>query len=294
MATRISRLTACAATGFVFCATSLAQDAGKIHNFSIAPEVSSYEYKEPGLMKYSGTMYGLTAEYLNNGGVGRIKESMPIQLRARLTYMRGNNLDYDGKSYTINPDGSMSIAPFKFGGDQHYYYDTIFAGGIEVKVTEKLSISPYQGLGYRYLVDKDVGTVGIFYDNKGTPIPMQDNKREQTYYYLPTGVDLKMPLGSGWKLAFNTELDILLRGENKSHHEDGVREYRQESGYGLRVSAKVEKDIQSVGVFAEPFFRHWDIAKSNKILAKEGGVQVRSWEPKNKTNEYGLRVGVTF
>jgi len=221
-------------------------------------------------MKVTGTMYGVTGEYLNNGGVGRIKQTMPVQLRARFTYMQGNDLDYDGRL--------MSGTPFKRDGVHQSFFDTIFAGGLEAKVSEKFSIAPYIGLGYRYLLDKDDG---VAYD-KVNGVYGIDYKREQIYYYLPMGADFKVALGSGWRLAFNTELDILLRGENKS---DG-HEFRQNSGYGTRVSAKVEKHLQSVGFFAEPFYRYWNISKSDT----DGGW----YEPKNNTNEFGLRIGVIF
>jgi hypothetical protein len=265
------------AGSFVVCTAS-----AQTHNFSIAPEISSYEYKEPGVMKVSGTMSGVTAEYLNNGGVGRIKESMPIQLRARLTYMQSSNLDYDGGWF----DNSGNSGPLKHDGVHQSYYDTVFAGGFGVKATEKLSISPYLGFGYRYLVDKDDG---IHYGSSPFgPVAVRDYKREQTYYYLPLGADFKISMGSGWKLAFNTELDILLRGENKSHlgGADGTLKFRQNSGYGLRASVKVEKNLQSVGVFAEPFYRYWNISESN---VNRGYI-----EPKNKTNEFGLRAGFSF
>ena len=276
MKTRINGLLLGMMGSFVFCAPSFAQDTGKTHNFSITPEISKYEYKEPGLMKLSGTMYGLSAEYLNNGGVGRIKGSVPIQLRGRFTYMYGK-LDYDGHLQNIY---TGERTPFKATNDKNYFFDTAFLGGVEFKLSEKLSISPYTGLGYRYLLDKK---------RKKDPYNY-DYKREQTYYYLPIGADLKVPLSSGWSLAFNTEIDVLLRGENKSHVDGGLK-FRQNSGYGWRLAAKVEKNLHSVGIFAEPFYRYWDIAKSNKDTGNSGA----SWlEPKNKTNEFGLRIGVTF
>jgi len=270
MATRISGLLLCVAGSFVV-STALAQDKTKIHNFNIAPEVSSYEYKEPGVMKYSGTMYGLTAEYLNNGGVGRIKQTMPIQLRGRVNYMQGK-LKYDG--------AYMSGEPLKFSGQKNYFVDTIFAAGMEARVNEKFSVSPYLGLGYRYLQDKGDAHPASY-------------KREQTYLYLPIGADLKIYPATTWMVSFNTELDILLRGENKSHVSEWFGEdlkFRQKSGYGLRLSAKIEKNFQSVGVFAEPFYRYWDIKRSD-IETNAYGAFV---EPKNKTNEFGMRIGVSF
>jgi len=274
MVTRVCGLLLGVASSLTFSTMSFAQDLGKVHNFSVASEISSYEYKESGSMKLSGTMYGLSAEYLNNGGVGRIKERIPIQLRGRFTYMYGK-LDYDGYLQNIRTGERW---PYETTGNKNYFFDMAFLGGVQFKLGERSSIAPYSGLGYRYLVDKD------------NPKDPYDYKREQIYYYMPVGADWKTPLASGWGLAFNTELDVLLSGRNTSYiyetSEAGKHKFRQKSGYGLRFAAKVEKDLHLLGIFAEPYFRYWDITKSNVV---------KSWiEPKNKTTEYGLRVGVSF
>ncbi|MDR2207712.1 MAG: hypothetical protein LBE22_01885 [Azoarcus sp.] len=281
MTTRISGVLLGMFTGIVFCMPSYADNTGKVHNFIIAPEISDYEYKEPGVMKVSGTMYGFTFQYLNNGGVGRIKESMPVQLRARFNYMYNDDLDYDGGFF--DPITGTE-GPFKRGGVTQQFVDMAFAGGFESKLGQNFSVSPYAGLGYRYLKDDNDGVVTIDYG--GVTYDIHDYKREQTYYYLPIGADWKMPLSSGWKFAANTELDILLRGENTSHV-NGKLKFRQKSGHGLRFSVKFEKDFMTVGsVFAEPFFRYWNISRSN--------TQSGYYEPKNRTEEFGLRVGFSF
>lgn len=226
-------------------------------------------------MKLSGTMVGVSAEYLNNGGVGRIKGSIPVQLRARLNYMQGK-LDYKGGIVNF---GTGEVTPYKYSGsktdNKNYFFDTALLGGLEFKMGGNFYASPYIGFGYRYLEDK----------KSKDPF---DYKREQAYYYLPVGADWKNPLASGWGLAFNTEVDILLSGRNTTHDvsDSGKLKFRQKSGYGWRLGAKVEKNLHSVDVFAEPFFRYWNISRSDIV---HGFV-----EPKNRTEEYGLRIGVSF
>ncbi|MCL2875375.1 MAG: hypothetical protein FWF12_03595 [Betaproteobacteria bacterium] len=276
MTTRACGLLLSVMVSFAFCATSFAQDSSvagiplsaerKTNYFSVATEISNYRYTEP-MMKLTGTMVGFSAEYLNNGGVGYIRKSTPIQLRARLNYMYGE-LDYNGR----NQLGT----PVKTSGESHYFVDMVFAGGLGFKIMEGFSISPYFGFGYRYLVDKDDGNTG-------------DYKREQTYYYLPIGADWRTSLTRGWKITVNAELDFLLRGENTTDltkYGEGKLNFRQNTGYGFRSSVKVEKDLKSLGIFAEPFFRHWDIKRSDTV---------DNWyEPKNKTQEFGLKIGVSF
>jgi hypothetical protein len=145
-------------------------------------------------------------------------------------------------------------------------------------------------LGYRYLVDED----------DKSPY---DWKREQTYLYLPIGADWKLSLASDLRLSFNTELDVLLRGKNTAHldfSDLGVNfrkniNLRQTSGHGLRFAAKVEKDFGNVGVFVEPFYRYWSIAKSDtKLVAEDGDDSLFYFEGKNNTRELGVRIGVSF
>jgi len=234
-------------------------------------------------MKLSGTMVGFSAEYLNSGGVGRIKQSMPIQLRARFNFMFGN-LKYDGKLYNFDGHGNLvSITPYSYKGDDNYFTDFVFAGGFEAKIKETFSISPYMGLGYRYLEDK----------GNGSPYSY---KREQVYYYLPIGADWTFITAPGWRLAFNTELNVLLRGENTSHGVSGSGNlnFRQNSGYGLKFATKIEKDFRRVGVFAEPFYRYWDIKKSDVQYVNDRGIRMGFVEPKNNTHEFGARIGVSF
>ncbi|MCL2644228.1 MAG: hypothetical protein FWD51_02080 [Betaproteobacteria bacterium] len=278
MLTRTSRLLLGLVISFSFCAVSFAQNPKeKVHYFSIAPEVSRYEYKEPGIMKLSGTMVGFSAEYLNSGGVGRIGKSVPIQLRARVNHMYGE-LDYDGGLQDMHGN---YMGPYKSSRNRNQFIDMIFAGGLEFKLTEGFSVSPYLGVGYRYLVDKADGEYYGF-------IYVRGHKREQTYYYIPVGLNWKISPAPSWRLTLNNEFDYLVRGENTTttYHPTEEISFRQTSGYGFRSAVKVERDLRSVGLFAEPFFRYWNIKESNVV---NGWV-----EPKNRTQEYGLRIGVSF
>jgi hypothetical protein len=96
-----------------------------------------------------------------------------------------------------------------------------------------------------------------------------------------------------WALTLNGELDYLLRGKNTSYIRYQDVKFTQKSGYGLRLAVKFEKDFQYVGFFAEPFFRYWNISKSN-VVASNNNPGWGYIEPKNRTTELGLRIGVLF
>jgi hypothetical protein len=240
----------------------------KTHNLSVSPEVSSYKYKEPGVMKMTGTMAGVSAEYLNSGGIGHI-ESAPIQLRARFNYMYSDNIKYDG--------ALMSGTPYKFSGDTNYFYDMAFAGGFKSRITDNVYLAPYVGFGYRYFVDRDDGSEPA------------DYRREQAYYYLPLGADLKVLLPANWRLNFNAEVDFLLYGRNKTYL-FGEMTFRQKNGYGWRAAIRLEKDFKYAGFFVEPFYRSWYIGDSN--IKEYGGFYFV--EPENRTHEFGAKIGASF
>jgi hypothetical protein len=277
---------------FVFCAPAFAQSKGSAakrvtHNFDAALEFSDYEYEEPGHMKVYGSMSGLSVQYLLDG---RFNESLSGQLRARYHYMSSasEDLTYEG-SYIVSGE------KLKYKGDTFRYNDFVLALGVEARLTQKFSTAPYIGFGYRYHVDEKDSMPG-------------DYEREQVYYYMPVGADWKLSMPHGWGVAFNTEVDFLLSGENTTHlydryGRDQKLKFRQTSGYGLRFSVKGEKDFGKVKAFVEPFYRYWNIAESDSqegdlycctVGTTEIWVRTPLYEPKNNTKEFGLKIGVSF
>jgi len=81
----------------------------------------------------------------------------------------------------------------------------------------------------------------------------------------------------------------LIFGRQKSHipiEMGGTAENFQPSGYGIRGSFRLAKEIEAMELFVEPFARYWHIADSN---VNDGGI-----EPRNTTQEYGAKLGVRF
>lgn len=244
--------------------------AGEI---SIAPQASWYQYKEPGLMKVYGPMYGVSVSFLNTTD----SPNPQGQLRGRFDYMRSRteDLTYDG--------AFMDGTPYKYKGDTFWFFDTMVAGGLEDRVAEKFSVAPYLGLGWRNHVDKKDPEPG-------------DYKRKQTYLYLPIGIDWKIFPTRGLELSFNTELDVLLRGKNTTYLGGEAMEFAQNSGYGLRFSTKLEYNFGKAGIFVEPFFRYWNIADSETkcYYLPDYNATFCGLEPKNNTREFGMKIGVSF
>lgn len=254
----------------------------KKHNFSLAFETSKYSYREPALQyppDWSGTMYGVSAQYIGRGLLSESEELSPQDrsfIGLELRYMQGD-VDYDG----YLQDGTT----FKAKDIGDYYFEGALTAGAVYDIGESgFSLWPYLGLGARYLVDRlnESGSGGY--------------RRTSTYIYMPIGLKARQELSHGWSLSANGQFDLLLSGRQSSKDIGGVLSIRnkQEEGYGLRGSVKLEKEFKNFGVFAEPFIRYWHIQNSDDVPVIIGPYLYEFREPKNETREYGLKIGLTF
>ena len=240
------------------------------HVLELAPEVFYFSYKEPGVMKENGVMYGLLASYayrnINN-----------IMLKAE-GRGSGGTVDYKN-SGTLNdiPDFSM-----EFRG----------LGGYDIETNQNLTITPYLGVGYRYLNDDSSG--------KLTSTGAAGYERESNYVYIPIGVEGNYKVENGWSVGATVEYDIFVWGTQKSHLSDASSSFSdltndQHRGYGVRGSIKLQKKGKKLDFIVEPFIRYWNIGQSEDSNITYSGVIVGyGYEPKNNTTEYGINFGVKF
>ncbi|MDR1850350.1 MAG: hypothetical protein LBQ75_09950 [Zoogloeaceae bacterium] len=290
MKTHISRRLLAAGLGLAFCVAASAQDSDErkaekkvmvVHPFSIAAEVSSYEYTEPGA-KTDGTMAGFSLQYL----------AARSSLRARVIYMTSNNLESNIDGYR---DRDGYHPPEKRSGEEHRFYDWALAVGGEARLGGNSSVAPYIGIGYRRFLDK---TWDLSYHNP---------ERKQECLYWPLGADWKLAPSRNLRLVFNTELDYVSNcGTRVSRYreydedawgdiEDKASTFRHEDGYGIRLSAKVEMDFGRISVFAEPFYRYQNIPRSKAKFVEDSNWEVHPvYFPKNETQEVGMKLGIAF
>jgi hypothetical protein len=248
----------------------------KNHNFQIALETSNYTYKEPSVdVKMSGAMFGVSAEYLRkNLGVNK-KTFFSLDF----LYM-GGKVDYDGWACSIaNPDDCWPAEDRK----NDWFIESALKLGGNFKPSERWEISPYIGLGGRYLVDNK-NAQGSYH-------------RTSTYLYVPLGLKTKFYLPKMWDIGFNAELDWLLTGKQKTNLSDVNPSYynitnEQTNGVGAKLSVKLQKNYKKSGIFAEPFLRYWKIQESDGV--PYGNPGYLAYEPSNTTTEWGLKTGVYF
>lgn len=240
----------------------------KRHTFEIGSEAYYFKYEEPGEMKENGIMYGLNGAYTFYDR---------IMLKAEARYAWGE-VDYKN-SGTLNGIYDYTL---EFRG--------LAGWGFPVGISSLLT--PYVGLGYRYLNDDLEG--------KTTSTGALGYERESNYFYTPVGIQTLTELTYDWSLGLNVEYDYLWKGRQKSHLRDVDPDFNdlendQNKGFGLRGSLKLIKKGEKIDFVIEPFVRYWNIKKSEEQDVTYSGVVIGyGYEPKNNTTEMGVKLAVNF
>lgn len=253
---------------FVGVVNSFAEPLPK-HKWELGTEISHIIYKEPDVMKEKGIMFGLLGSYVYHNNL------IMLQAEGRGSW---GMVDYEN-SGTI--DGILDYM-LEFRG----------LGGYDLSLSKASTLTPYIGLGYRYLNDDMSGKISstgaIGYE------------RESNYLYSPIGVEIITPLENGWSVGAMLEYDIFWRGKQISHLSDvspglGDVENDQNKGYGIRGSVKFQKKGEKLDFVIAPFIRYWNIEKSeNADITYYGTYIGYGYEPKNNSTEFGIKFAAKF
>jgi len=234
------------------------------HAWELGTEISHIKYEEPGVMKEEGIMYGLIGSYTYRNN---------YMLRADGRFSFGQ-VDYKN-SGTIN---NINDYMLEFRG----------LGGYDFSLIKASILTPYIGIGYRYLNDDMSGKV--------SSIGVAGYERESNYLYSPIGVKFITDLGNRWSVGTAAEYDIFWWGRQISHFSDvdpGYNDVKnhQSSGYGLRGSVELQK-----GNFViKPFVRYWNIKESKHTdIIYNGEAVGYGYEPRNHSTEYGINLVIRF
>jgi len=232
----------------------------------VGAQVAHYEYLEPDIAKLSGNRLGVVGTGTLTGDSGIFGK---IDLRE--SYGR---LDYQGSGSKTGVPDLILEARALVGLDW---------------VGASVSLSPYLGLGYRYLFDdlrgnSSTGAAGY--------------RRYSNYLYAPVGFTTRFRLGDGWVLAPALEADVFLLGKQISKLSDtGIAGLidatnTQHSGRGHRVALMMEKDRWVFGAWTH----YWHIQASDTqcVTAPASGVCQKGVEPENYTRESGVELRYRF
>jgi len=232
--------------------------------WEVGGQVSKYHYEEPDLMNLKGHQLG---------AVGAYTFTNPNRVYSRI-------------------DGRVAYGLLKYEGSgtrddiPNWIFEARAVVGKDFLVSDNVALSPYIGLGYRYLYNDLRG-----YSTVGNTTYV-GYRRYSHYVYAPVGVTLRMRTGGQWVIAPTFEYDAFLGGRQTSKLSDTGLGYsdasnKQDSGRGYRASLMVEKEHWSFG----PWLHYWNIKDSDTVPIGRGSVGM---EPANWTREYGLELRYRF
>ena len=247
------------------CPAAIAQNFNPLATrpgFELGVQGSRYEYTEVDFAKYSGNRVGLVAALTFADGSGLFSK---IDLRG--SYGR---LKYESAGVETNVPDLILEARALAGLDW---------------IGESVSLSPYLGLGYRFLYDNLQG----YHDSNPSGY-----RRYSNYLYAPAGFTARLHLGGGWVLAPTAEADVFLYGVQVNKLSDidvGLTDVtnHQNKGRGYRGALMLEKDRWTFGVWTS----YWHIQASDTQQAVAGGNSPSS-VPENTTRETGLELRYRF
>ncbi|WP_440682832.1 hypothetical protein [Cysteiniphilum halobium] len=228
--------------------------------FSISPMAGYYSYREPGLMSIKGPSFGLDGNYQY---IDRNKVTLIVD--GQLGFVNGK---YDGRLLNGQPfqmenDNSyiLGIAP-KLG----YVFSWQRAG---------LKLTPYIGLGYRYLHnDSSNNSAGYL--------------RISNYFYIPVGADISWHMNK-FIIQSRLELDGLIHGTQYSGIDGGISNQQRE-GWGANGYILLGREQGGWAWLIGPYIKYWKVQTSEVASGN-----TNKWiEPENNTVDVGLMIKFIF
>jgi hypothetical protein len=230
--------------------------------WEVGGQAADYRYVEPGLMKLSGERLGVVGAY---------------------TFTN----DTRGLFSRIDARGSYGLLKYEGTGTKNGIPDLIAEAraviGADFFPATGVSLSPYVGLGYRYLYNDlrgygSTGAVGY--------------RRYSNYLYAPVGLTARIDIGDGLIFAPTIETDVFLRGRQITKLSDTGLGYvnvtnRQDRGRGHRIYLMFERDRWALGAWTH----YWHIMDSD---IQPIGLGYAGLEPENATRESGLELRYRF
>jgi hypothetical protein len=230
--------------------------------WEIAIQMSDYHYAEPDLdVAIWGPRLGMSAAY---------------------THTRPNN-------WFVKVDGRIGYGLLEYEGSgmQDSVPDLVFETrgtfGRDFFPRHNISLSPYAGVGYRYLYN----------DLRGiTTTGHAGYRRYSRYFYIPVGLTSRFNVSGKWSVLPTIEYDYFITGRQESRLSDtgpslGDAYNEQSNGYGYRASVMLEKGAWAFG----PWLHFWHIEDSDIVSI---GFGLGGMEPENETREYGLELKYRF
>jgi hypothetical protein len=245
--------------------------------FEIGGELFDYRYRErfegETIVRDDGTFGGLTFGYVETIGGGSF-------LRVKLGVSFGS-VDYSSEDGNID-NVSQSIGQLEL----HFGRDFDLGGSA--------TLTPFVGIGARVLEDRSGG--------EETERGFSGYDREIGYSYVPVGAAATFRLREPTTLTVSAQYNWVVGGEARSALGDLDSELPDlklniDKGHGMEVSALLSAPIGRNAIVFGPFVRHWRIGRSDGFVLRDpegSGEAIEFFEPKNRTTEVGVKLGLAF
>jgi hypothetical protein len=231
--------------------------------WEVGGQVAKYHYEEPNFALLKGNRGGIVGAY-NFTNANRVYNR--IDLRA----------SYGKLKYESQGTGTASDVP-------DWIVEARAVIGKDFLASDSVALSPYIGLGYRYL----------YSDGRGyTSTGAAGYRRYSNYVYVPLGLTARFRTGERWVIAPTVEYDAFLGGRQYSQLSDTGIGYSdasntQNHGYGYRAYLMFENGRWAFG----PWLQYWNIKDSDIVPI---GLGKAALEPANWTREYGVELRYHF
>lgn len=256
----------------VMSVMSMSAMAAEIVSYNVGAEVYSETYKEEvagsDFMKEEAQpMIGIYG-----GATVKLNESHFLDFGAR--YAQGES-DYTG-AYQGQPYGSLTTS-----GITRKTWELTAMHKTPVKLFGQSDVMFGAGVGYRYLEDQLDQMTGGY-------------RRENQLVYGALGLEKTFKTASAWEITPKATGKFLLKGTQKSKASTFNITHDQDEGYGLDLSVQFAHKVGVNTFTVEPFYRMWHVAQSNTVYYDFGSGPQGTNEPKNTTNEFGVKLGMKF
>jgi outer membrane protein W len=231
--------------------------------WEVGAQVSKYHYEEPNFALLKGNQ---------GGAVGAYTFTNPNRVYNRIDL----RASYGKLEYESQGTGTASDVP-------DWIVEARAVIGRDYLVSASVALSPYIGLGYRYLYNDSRG-----YSSTGAI----GYRRYSHYLYIPVGLTARFRTGERWVVAPTVEYDAFLGGRQYSQLTDTSIGFsdasnRQRDGRGYRAYLMLESGHWAFG----PWLHYWKIKDSDIVPI---GLGFAGLEPVNWTREYGVELRYRF
>jgi len=255
---------------------------------AFATDVSTQTGQELGVTL---SRYSLDREYI--GGIGYIDAAGDTESEFyKLTDDQNSTkvgLDYTStmsfeNSWFFKLNGKLAYSSSgdttDWNGDAHILVGKDYLLG-------QFALSPYSGLGYRYIhTDDDYGFLDI--------------KRKTGLVYLPVGLSHRFSIDESSLIETTLEYDVIFSGKQTNNisvdNYGSILDdsYNRDTGYGIRFSSMYRSNDLAFG----PFIDYWHIGKgkiSADVYPYDSGYFVAGYqEKKTKNLEFGIKASMRF